>query len=317
LKEKDTFVTNPQTDDDWIIHSINIHGIFFERWCEDVICSTPGLKVVSTNYPVEFPPPNGLWRGKESALDLRAELRHDHLVATFIIECKKNNPDFVNWIFFPKGRAAEQRQFALYVIRNQIKEDLSQRWNVQSQLFRSLRPATIFNEARETRTDYQSYTKGQKTKTSNAAITEAAYQVALATKAIVNEEAEHSKKRAAHNPIPPLDYHTQLIVPCIVTTAKLYSCSFDPKDVDTERGEVPFKKAVLQEMPFVVYEYPLPKHLQSTPEDLVEALSSNNLELFTRMDIVVMNSQYFENLLSEQNFAEDLLTFLKDYGLTT
>ncbi len=300
-------MANLQTDNDWTIHSINIHGVFFERWCEELIHSTSGLKVVSTNYPVEFPPPSGPFRGKESALDIRAELRHDYQIATFIIECKKNNPDFVNWIFFPKGRAAEQRQFALPLIKNQIKEDLSQGWKVQSQMIRLSIPVSVFSEARETRSNYQSFKNGQKTKTSNAAITEAAYQVALATKAIWTEEANHSQIRAAHNPIPPLDYHTQLIVPCIVTTAKLYSCSFDPRDVDPNRGEIPLDKAVLQEMPYVVYEYPLPKHLQSAPADLVEALSSNNLELLTQMDIVVINSLYFKDLLNEQNFVEDLL----------
>jgi len=300
-------VANPQTDNEWTIHSINIHGVFFERWCEELLRSTPGLKVVSTNYPVEFPPPSGPFRGKESALDIRAELRHDYQIATFIIECKKNNPDFVNWIFFPKGRTADQRQFALHFIRNQINEDLSQGWDVKSQLFRSPVPTTIFSEARETRSNYQSFKDGQKTKTSNAAITEAAYQVALATKAIWHEEANYSQMRAAHNPTPPLDYHTQLIVPCIVTTAKLYSCSFDPRDVDPNRGEIPLDKAALQEMPFVVYEYPLPKHLQSAPADLVEALSSNNLELLTQMDIIVINSLCLKDLLNEENSVEDLL----------
>jgi hypothetical protein len=50
-------MSDPQTNDQWTIHSINIHGLFFERWCEEIIRSTNELKVVSTNYPVEFPPP--------------------------------------------------------------------------------------------------------------------------------------------------------------------------------------------------------------------------------------------------------------------
>lgn len=27
----------PSTDHEWIIHSINIHGVFFERWCQKTI----------------------------------------------------------------------------------------------------------------------------------------------------------------------------------------------------------------------------------------------------------------------------------------
>jgi hypothetical protein len=291
------------------VYSINIHGVFFERWCEDLIRST-GLKVVSTNYPVEFPPSNAVSRGKESALDIRAELRKDNLVFTFIIECKKNNPDFVNWIFFPKGETETQRVFVSHLIKNQIKEDPSQGWNVETEIFKFPISVNVFNEARETRANYQTFKDGQKTKTSNAAITEASYQVALATKAIWAEERIHSQRKGAYNPIPQLDYQTQFIVPCIVTTAKLYSCNFEPKDVNPICGEIPLDKTVLEEVPMVVYEYPLPKHLQSAPVNLVEALSTKNLELVTRMDIVIINSVHLKQLLDELNSVENWLDLI-------
>ena len=62
----------PQTQHDWTVHSINIHGIFFERWCQHVVTEADGWNLDAVNYPVEFPPPNGPWRGKESTLDIRA-----------------------------------------------------------------------------------------------------------------------------------------------------------------------------------------------------------------------------------------------------
>ena len=40
----------------WTVRSINIHGMFFERWCADTISGIKGWEIVSTNYPVEFPP---------------------------------------------------------------------------------------------------------------------------------------------------------------------------------------------------------------------------------------------------------------------
>jgi hypothetical protein len=293
-------MVNPQTDNEWTIHSINIHGVFFEHWCENLFRSVPELKVVSTNYPVEFPPPNGPFRGKESALDIRVELRDGSKIVTFIVECKKNNPDFVDWVFFPKRGEMAQRQFVVRVIENQTKQEPNIGWDVNTHLLRlPINSVTLFSEARETRGDYQSYRSGQKTKTSNAAVTDAAYQVALATQAIWTEETQHSQKQATYNPIPKLNYETQLIVPCIVTTAHLYSCSFDPKDVDPDRGEISLDKAILKQVPFVIYEYTLPKHIQTAPADLVQIISSNNLEAFVRMDILIINSSYLKHLLTE------------------
>ncbi|MBD2240045.1 hypothetical protein H6G35_26235 [Aulosira sp. FACHB-113] len=292
-------MVNPQTDQEWTIHSINIHGVFFEHWCEDLFRSVPDLKVVSTNYPVEFPPPNGHLRGKESALDIRVELRDGSKIVTFIVECKKNNPDFVDWVFFPKRGEMAQRQFVVRAIDNLTKQESNLGWDVNTHLLKlPINSVTLFSEARETRGDYQSWKSGQKTKTSNAAVTDAAYQVALATQAIWMEETQHSQKQATYNPIPQLNYETQIIVPCIVTTAQLYSCSFDPKNVNSGTGEISLDKAILQPVPFVIYEYSLPKHLQSAPLDLVQVISSNNLEVFVRMDIIVINSSYLKDLLT-------------------
>ena len=40
----------------------------------------------------------------------------------------------------------------------------------------------------------------------------------------------------------------------------------------------------------MVYEYPLPRMLQKAPANLVDVISSNSLEMFVRMDILVINS---------------------------
>jgi hypothetical protein len=92
----------PKTQEEWTLHALNIHGIFFERLCQRLISESEGWTVRTTNYPVEFPPPNGPIRGKESALDIRAERDWPEHRITILIECKKNNTEFVNWIFFKK-----------------------------------------------------------------------------------------------------------------------------------------------------------------------------------------------------------------------
>jgi hypothetical protein len=95
--------SDPSNQDEWTVHALNIHGVFFERRCVEAVAGVSDWQVVSTNYPVEYPPPNGPWRGKESSLDIRArKLLPDSQILDIQIECKKANPEFVNWIFFPK-----------------------------------------------------------------------------------------------------------------------------------------------------------------------------------------------------------------------
>src|SRR2546425_12038665 len=113
--------TTPVSDHDWTVHSINIHGVFFERWCQKVVSETQGWSLDSTNYPVEFPSPNGPLRGKESTLDIRASrVSGDHKL-WLLIECKKNNPEFINWVFFSKFRTPLDA-FNISQVENKARE---------------------------------------------------------------------------------------------------------------------------------------------------------------------------------------------------
>src|SRR5207249_7851953 len=69
--------TTPVSDHDWTVHSINIHGVFFERWCQKVVSETPGWSLDSTNYPVEFPSPNGPLASLSSGLGHETEAPPD------------------------------------------------------------------------------------------------------------------------------------------------------------------------------------------------------------------------------------------------
>jgi len=97
---------DPQSDHDWTIHSLNIHGIFFERWCRKIIRGSSSWALVSTNYPVAYKPIDSHWTWRESELDIRAihggyqGRSQNRLYLTLLIECKKNNPEFGEWIFF-------------------------------------------------------------------------------------------------------------------------------------------------------------------------------------------------------------------------
>ncbi len=166
------------TDHEWTIRAINIQGVFFERWCKQVIASTGGWRVVSSNYPVSWPPPNGPLLGKESALDIWAELRNERFVLTVLIECKKNNPDFTDWVFFLKQPVGQAWPYHVRLLMNQ-QQLPAVNWVAQAVVGGPVQQHPLADEARETKGVYSNPPKQNQTKTSNMAITDASYQVAL------------------------------------------------------------------------------------------------------------------------------------------
>lgn len=290
--------TAPASQEEWTVHALNIHGVFFERSCAEAVAIAPGWTVVSTNYPVEYPPPNGPWRGKESSLDIRArrELPNRHLFDVQI-ECKKANPEFVNWIFFPKRSLTGPPPFRNMVHANDPPESGSGAWSTKAYMQGGNAEMPIATDCREVRGDYVSHKGGSKTKTSNASIQEAAYQVALANRAIVQEEGEllNRARASAQHLLPPWSRKTY--IPIIVTTARLFQVSFQASDVSLSTGEVSPSSVTFEPVANILYEYPLPKHLQHTPSDPLPALAGSEIESFTRMDIIVVQAESLVNLL--------------------
>ena len=288
------------TQDEWTIHALNIHGVFFERRCVDAVIDTPGWKVLSTNYPVEYPPPNGPWRGKESSLDIWA--RRDagpNATVDIFVECKKANPDFVNWVFFPKAECQQPAPFIFAEAINTSNPAGAGAWTSQVVMQRGTTDLSISNDAREVRGDYVKNQSGNKTKTSNAAIQEAAYQVALANRAIVHEETSLLEKAriSPDHPAPP--WPSKAYVPIIVTTANLFRVDFASRSTSLGSGEIGLNEAKLTPVQSILYEYALPKHLQFSPAQPLEVLKSGNSDTFSRMHIIVVHSEALAGLLCD------------------
>ncbi len=262
------------TEKEWTIHSLNIHGTFFERWCQGRIATTEPWKVVTTNYPVAV-------NGHESALDIWAEIRGTNAKMFLLIECKKNNPELVNWVFFPKSR-----DFALF-------PGLGAANSANSIVLRATRTRLpVANEGRETRANYLAYRKtDNKTRTANNSITEAARQVSIATESILQEEVERGRLSAVHS-MADLHINTT-IVPVIVTTASLYLCRFSSQDVEQSSGEIPPSEVDLEPQGYLIYEYPLPRHLQQGHV----MIDHDAQESWVRRDIIVVNSGKLHNFL--------------------
>ena len=294
--------TAPVTQEDWTAHALNIHGLFFERRCAELVASAIGWQVVSTNYPVEYPPPNGPWRGKESSVDIRARrVFADSQCFDIQIECKKANPEFVNWIFFPKKGTSGAPPFRTTSSRNEPTESASGLWNTTVLIQSGSTDMNVASDCREVRADYASQKGPTRTNTSNAAIHEASYQVALANRAIVHEDGELLKRARGSEKHPTAPWSNKTYIPIIVTTARLYQATFIVDDVDPGTGEIPLTSATLTPVSSIVYEYPLPKHLQHAPADPLPALAGVENASFTRMDIIVVQAQSLTSMLTSLN----------------
>jgi hypothetical protein len=186
----------PETQEEWMIHSINIHGSFFEAWCRDIVSRVSGWSLAYYHYPVEWPEFNGFVRGHESSLDLRADWRSGNDRVALLIECKQRNPDLTEWVFF--------RQRGIYTatptpaFQLNLNVDAAGRVTVDHGVTGPFPwTSVVADGGRETRGDYVAYKKGDKTRTTSHAIDDAARQVCLAYRAIVRE-----KGRTAARTIP-------------------------------------------------------------------------------------------------------------------
>jgi hypothetical protein len=290
---------NPTSEHDWTVRALNIHGVFFERWCAQALRGSGRWQVRSQNYPVKYPGSVNL-PGKETAIDIWAECRQGRTKLSLIIECKKNNPEFVNWVFF----GDERDGFDVYELENESPPNVTG-WSCR--MTRSAISSEVFvaDEARETRGNYSQHMKGDKTKTSNAAISDAAYQVAIGTQALVSEEENRSSRLGESLMPAKREWSSQVVVPLIVTSARLYSASFDPRRVDGETGEIAPSDVELQERPYLIYRYALPRHLHSLDVRIESIHDRGEIERESRLDVVVVSSRHLGTFLESQ-FIDNL-----------
>jgi hypothetical protein len=238
----------------------------------------------------------------EGELDIRADLMTDGHLVSFLIECKKHNPEFVDWIFLPKRAVYMGRPLFISQLRRQLIKPGEALWDVQVKNSALPWNSPIADDARETRGSYLQYKKEtDRTKTANKSVTDAARQVAVATRWITFEEQRHGRALGAMAPTPAPEYWFHHIIPMIVTTARLRLCEFDPADIDPATGVLPLEKAKLTEVPHLRFEYPLPLSIQGTPDekDLGQILLDRLIERFQKLQIVVINSLALEGFLKD------------------
>lgn len=297
----------PQNDTESMVHALNIHGTFFERYCEQVIAATPPWTVRATNYPIAHPGMAPTDPRTSSELDIRAEMPVGRHLLTLLLECKKHNPELATWVFFLPTRPTDRLRARRVVVEATPHQRPARGWEVHANLVQAPWPMPHGGDGREVRETYQDQNQKKndstKTKTANDTIWKGAYQAALATQAILDEEVTGTRAHLTAYPTGPSKYQTQIIMPVIVTTAHLLMCDFDPRDIDPRTGEIPLDRARMQSCPYMVYDYPLPRALQARPQPLGPVIEADGLELFARLHIIVVQSASFAQFL--QDMAAD------------
>ena len=281
----------PQTEDEHRVHALNIHGQFFEKWCEQVVRTTENWKVEAVEEPVELDLPGRV--RVEGTVDILAE-RGEKQRLTLPIECKKANPDLAQWVFFP--HRYDDLPIQLRRHRSIASSSTTAGWRLERDTVDWPRRPTVCDAAREVRGQYGTHKVQNWTKTRNTAIRDASEQVATAQRALVMDDARRAV--AASQSAGTRWTEQRVFVPVIATTAELLVCRFSAEDVDPTTGEVPLSRATFERTASVIYEYPLPPRLQL--DDEVRVSSDGSFERSgTRLAILVVNSRHFESTLKD------------------
>ncbi len=284
------------TDHEWIIHSLNIHGLFFQRKCVELINTLPvksqHIKVIDTEYPVEYPQQRIMdMKNKESRLDIFARISDQFYVdraINLVIECKKNNPDYTNWVFFEKYPDYDPKQDFIATFDNGNEGAC---YTAQSTQIGGY----VSSDGREVKENYSNLNVRDKTKTTNANIEDACYQVVVATHSLLDEQYIRFTLPREKRINSQLSLY--LFIPIIVTTANLYICEYSVSDVSIDRGEISLEKPKLKEVKSLLFEYPIPPHLQLHNGKWRANTQNAGRDISYRRDIYIVNSQEFQDML--------------------
>jgi hypothetical protein len=281
------------TDEEHIVHALNIHGTFFERHCESVVERDPDWQVVATNYPVHFPEP-GDPQFQQGEMDLCVTYTDPAKVGVvLVIECKKNNPELVNWVFLRKRLPRVICVTALKATPG------GGRWRPEPVNYGYQWGIWLADAGREVKGDFKTR---DATRTSNDAITKACNQVALACRATFKNEYGRLGLEAAGGQSPEFDH--LFFLPTVVTTANLLVMKFDPADVDPRTGEIPSGRGRLESVDYLFYEHPLPEAFQQHAAMTAAGLQH---EWLVKQHMLIVQSEALPKVLS--NLVHDREAF--------
>ncbi|MCB2146530.1 MAG: hypothetical protein KQI81_08655 [Deltaproteobacteria bacterium] len=305
MEEKEPYEINqennrPVTDEEWTIHSLNIHGTFFQYQIAKTVATykKSKLSLCHTEYPIEFSNDIKQFETRIDVLGYFKKTRNDSAIY-LIIECKKCNPEFVNWVFFPriKQQLSNSKSNTITILQNSFygSNNGDNSTCESGYITKEVQKIDVAGDCREVRGTYQGDIRN-KTKTSNSSISDAAYQVLLGTHGFSKEQISPTLGQASLS-IRHIFNKKIYYFPIIVTTANLYKINFDLSDINLSNGEIKLDKCKLEFTPYIFYEYPISPYLQIMHDQnpIDPYLVCQDLSIFRH--ILVVNSNSFTEVL--------------------
>lgn len=294
------------------VNALNVEGIFFQKYCTHLIKKS-GWKVDNEEYPVTFPKPSSGILGKDGRLDIRAskKVRQKKLnvVIDLLIECKKADPNLSSWIFFK----SEKKLKHSYILNCKLKEKINKeskghsKWEIEtfsrdfSKSFK-LSKIKVCNDGRELKSEFTKKPQKNDTKTSTARIQNGACQVCHAFRSLYADEIDFLREVLNKNNDPKDKTHIRIFIPIVVTTADLYVANFKAGDVKKIEGVIDYRKVKFSKSPQLLYEFPLPGHLQFSPMEKVN-FPIKLRESFIKMPVIFVNIRALDKLLKKLSLS--------------
>jgi len=295
----------PKDIKDKITNALNVAGTFFPLTCAEAIKKS-GWNILDMEYPVAIK--EGFTRNIDSRLDIWASYKvveGEYLLA--MVECKKNDPKYKTWVFFPKYTKLENLPlFQFNTITCKLKEgretpQSSADINITTRLdcrhfpdigyHRRINPndplPETYYECREVKDNWQSTGKN---------IYDACSQVAIALHSLMKEQS--SKYLCAFFEKNKKILRFQTFIPIVITTANLLTCKFDIKDINLEKGEVPPEKVTYKPMNWVAYEFPLSSHLWAQPVGGVPTTITDKVRT-KKISMFIVKSEYTQEFFEK------------------
>ncbi len=264
-------------------------GIFFQISCAERLRKI-GWVISQIELPFTYPPSlnAGMVSEKTGVLDILSFNGNEKQSIVAVIECKQANKEFKAWIFFP-FKNIEKIKIVQTVGGNDITPirlfglPINSVWSSKKSDFLhydcreiSLKDSKISNEGR--------WRGAERIHT-------ACNQVSHTFISLISQK----NRRFTQYP-NLLDYLPKSsknnFFPIVITTAKLYSCEYDAENVSLE-GEIPLDKVKYTEMPWVIYEFPLPDYMQ------LSFLPDCRGILDIKRYVFIVNSEHLESFFKD------------------
>lgn len=244
-------------------NSLNETGFFLEKKIRKLLEENELTEWKPKYYdrPFAYPPRNGPIKGFEGRVDIVAEKMCTAGLGYSFIECKRANPEYCDWIFFP---ASEQSQFFY-----NMKEKKS--IGCGSVNIPALENIVLCDVG-----------VGVKEKWTNRKVADA-------------NEVEKACEQTCHAlvGIGIVDLlvrsDTELrFFPIVITTANLFITEYDAKDIDIANGKIN-SNLNLKPVDWLYFNYPIPQYLHFAKE------TSPNFA--RKATVIIVNSKKAEEFL--------------------